>query len=408
MSVTIATRIFFFPELLEPPPLLELSSEPQAATPASPPASRAKSIQRIRVCFTCSLLRAPGPGPGSLDQCEQPPPHVLLDEGRPQRGARDLSQRLLAEAEVVRGDLVLAADRGMPVRRVVRAERDRHAGGPQRGQRVGVVAGIQAERDVARRAHLEHRAARGQLAHQLRILGGADAVAYAGDAEGEALADALGTVPLPGVDGEAEPGVARDREGARELAGGVVGLVAAHAEARHVGVRPLDRATGDLARLRRTEMADAAHHDPRLDPGLRACVVDSLRQRGEVLLVGQPDTGGVVGRRGELDVDRALLRAGDEVLVDDVAVVLARADDARRGVVGGEEVEEVAPAEAAVVVEDAVGHTDVVARGDAADQLRAGRALDVDVELGLGDRHAAVGRCSNGSWLKRTLWTATT
>src|SRR5215217_4820857 len=104
MSVTIATLIFFFAELLEPPPLLALSSEPQPATPAHASASRATSIQRIRVCFTCSLLRVPGPGPGSLDQCEQPPPHVLLDEGRPQGGARDLAQRLLPEAEVVRGD----------------------------------------------------------------------------------------------------------------------------------------------------------------------------------------------------------------------------------------------------------------------------------------------------------------
>src|SRR3712207_8293333 len=55
------------------------------------------------------------------------------------------------------------------------------------------------------------------------------------------------------------------------------------------------------------------------------------------LLVGEPDRGGVVGRRDQLDVERALLGAGAQVLERDVAVVLARADHARREVVGGEE-----------------------------------------------------------------------
>ena len=40
-----------------------------------------------------------------------------------------------------------------------------------------------------------------------------------------------------------------------------------------------------------------------------AGVVDALGERGEVLLVGQADVGGVVGRGGQLDVDRALGRA---------------------------------------------------------------------------------------------------
>src|SRR3954469_3366978 len=127
-----------------------------------------------------------------------------------------------------------------------------------------------------------------------------------------------------------------------------------------------------------------------------------------MLVVGEADPGGVVGRGGELDVDRPFGSAGHEVLVDDVAVVLARADDARGGVVGAQEVEEVAPAEAAVVIEDAVGDGDLVAGRDAADQVRPGRALDVDVQLGFGDRHAAAGRCSNGSCVETTLSTSTT
>jgi hypothetical protein len=45
---------------------------------------------------------------------------------------------------------------------------------------------------------------------------------------------------------------------------------------------------------------------------------------------------------------------------------------------------------------------------DPLDQVRARRALDMDVELGLRDAHAADGRCSNGSWVERTFWTSTT
>ena len=124
---------------------------------------------------------------------------------------------------------------------------------------------------------------------------------------------------------------------------------------------------------------------------------------GEVLLVGQPDAGRVVGRGGHLDVDRALGGAAHEVLVDDVAVVLAGADDAGGGVVGVEEVEEVAPHEAAVVADHAVGDAQAVAGGDPLHERGGRRALDVDVELGLGDAHAVAGRCWNGSCIEPTL-----
>ena len=127
-----------------------------------------------------------------------------------------------------------------------------------------------------------------------------------------------------------------------------------------------------------------------------------------MFLVGQADLRRVVGGGGQLDVDRALGGTRDEVLVDDVAVVLAGADDAGGGVVGVEEVEEVAPHERPVRPDHAVGDLDAVARGDALDQVRARRALDVDVELGLRDAHAADGRCSNGSWVERTFWTSIT
>src|SRR4051812_30271835 len=111
MSVTIATLIFFFAELLEPPPLLELSSEPQAADaaavlrpgsllggragPAPPLGPGARAAGRDarepdreqgdehpadQGVLHVLPPQGAGSGPGSLDQSEQPPPHVLLDE----------------------------------------------------------------------------------------------------------------------------------------------------------------------------------------------------------------------------------------------------------------------------------------------------------------------------------------
>ena len=80
-----------------------------------------------------------------------------------------------------------------------------------------------------------------------------------------------------------------------------------------------------------------------------------LRDAGEVLVVGEADVLAVVEAGDQLDVDRALGRAGREVLVGDVAVVVAGAD--RRGglVVGRQEVQEVGPGERAVGAEEVVG-----------------------------------------------------
>ena len=63
----------------------------------------------------------------------------------------------------------------------------------------------------------------------------------------------------------------------------------------------------------------------------------------------------MVGRGGELDVDRATGRARAQVLVGDVAVVLPGADHARGQVVGAQEVEEVRVAEAPVAAEQPLG-----------------------------------------------------
>ena len=79
-----------------------------------------------------------------------------------------------------------------------------------------------------------------------------------------------------------------------------------------------------------------AVHDLSLTIGDGEFVVeeqDTQTDAVEVLVVAEPYARGVVGRRGELDVDRVPARARTEVLVDDVAVVLAGADHARGEVV---------------------------------------------------------------------------
>jgi hypothetical protein len=107
-----------------------------------------------------------------------------------------------------------------------------------------------------------------------------------------------------------------------------------------------------------------------------------------VLLGVQFHERGVVRRDDQLDVDGAVAGAAREVLIGDVPVVLGRADDAGRAVVGLQEVEEVRVGEAVGTVEDAVGDWQVVALGESADQGRRSGPLEVDVQLGLGDQRS--------------------
>ncbi len=203
----------------------------------------------------------------------------------------------------------------------------------------------------------------------------------------EAAAHALGAGPLPGVDGAAEAGVGGDLERLGVRAGRVVRLVACHREAHDVGVRALRRVARHPQRGLHAEVANAGDQDATLDAvlGVIARVVDPARDAVDVLLVREADELRVVGRRRELDVDCSLACALDQVLVRDVAVVLAGADHARGLVVGVEEVEEVAVGEAVRSGEGALGDGEAVALGDAADQVRRSGALEVDVELDFGD-----------------------
>ena len=124
-----------------------------------------------------------------------------------------------------------------------------------------------------------------------------------------ALADGLRAGVLAGVDRAAEARLGDDRVGAREVAGREAGLVAAHVEPDEVGVRVLDRAPRDRLGRLDPEVPDAAREDAALDAVRGPGVVDAAGDAVPVLVVGEADGRGVVGRRDELDVDGALRRA---------------------------------------------------------------------------------------------------
>ena len=180
-----------------------------------------------------------------------------------------------------------------------------------------------------------------------------------------------------------------------EVARGEPGLVAGHREADDVGVGALGGVAGDAERLLDPEVAHGRDQDPSLDPGVAPGVVDSAGDAGEVLLVAQPDERGVVGRRGQLDVDRAASARTAQVLVGDVAVVLAGPDHARGQVVGARKSRKSRVAEASVAAEQALGERDAVTRGDPPHELGRRGALEMDVELGLGARSTWAG-CLSG------------
>src|SRR3954470_7023087 len=318
-------------------------------------------------------------------------------EARLDRGPREPDEVRVAHPEALAGDGVLATHARAEVGGVVGGERDPHAGVAQRRERMRLEAREHAEDDVAGRAALEDDPALGDLGDEPGVLDRPHAVPEPGDRQVERGAAALGAGPLAGVDAAAEPGGGGDRVGLGERARRVAGLVAGHLEADDVRVRARGGVAGDPQRLLDAEVADAREEDPRLDAVTGAGVVDPGRDPGEVVLVREADERGVVGRGDQLDVDRALRGARGEVLGGDVAVVLGGADDARRHVVGLQEVEEVAPGEAVGAREDAVWHPEPVALGDPADEVRGRGALEVDVQLRLGDHHARRSRIAGVS-----------
>ena len=108
-----------------------------------------------------------------------------------------------------------------------------------------------------------------------------------------------------------------------ELRRRVAGLVAGQVEADDVRVAVLGVAARRSPPPPRRRSCGSRRSGSAPRCRRRARVVDALGDPGVVLGVGEADRRGVVGRGDQLDVDRALGGAARQVLVGDVAVVLA-------------------------------------------------------------------------------------
>ena len=166
------------------------------------------------------------------------------------------------------------------------------------------------------------------------------------------------------MDRAAEAGVGDDLKHLGEVPRREARLVAGHREADDVRVGVLGGVAGDAERLLDPEVAHGRDEDAALDAGIAASLVDPARDPVPVLLVAQADERRVVGRGGQLDVDRAAACARAQILVRDVAVVLAGAHHAGSQVVGAQEVEEVGVAKAPVVPEQILRKRQPVALRD--------------------------------------------
>ena len=117
----------------------------------------------------------------------------------------------------------------------------------------------------------------------IRVIGSSSA---ARTLSGPAHSPAWIVHPRPASDG--------DREHLGEIVRREAGLVAGHREADDVRVGVLGGVARDAQRLLDAEVAHGRDQDPALDAGVAPGVVDPLRDRGQVLLVAEPDEPGMV------------------------------------------------------------------------------------------------------------------
>ena len=169
-----------------------------------------------------------------------------------------------------------------------------------------LIALVQAEHNVAGGTAFEHDLTPRELLDQGRVLDGAHPVADAGHGQVERRPHALRTIPFAGVDCAAQTRLRGDGERRREVAGGVVGLVARQVEAHHVRVGAGGRVARHIQRMVHTEVAHRDQLDSRLDSMVSTSVVDAPGDRGQVALAAQAGELSVVGGHDQLDVDRAL------------------------------------------------------------------------------------------------------
>ncbi|EGJ75334.1 putative adenosine deaminase [Streptomyces sp. Tu6071] len=241
---------------------------------------------------------------------------------------------------VAAGDLVLRREPRAEEERVVGAERHRDPGLEEGAQRDVRLLRVDAERHVRRRAHLARHARVGEAAQQDRVLGRAHPVPHArGVQVVEAVPYRGGARQLAPVRRREEPALARDREGAVEIARHPAPLVVGEPEADHALIGEAHREARERAGVERVLHAvrgdEDAHPEPGVARGRGDRVEDDLQGRDQAAERGRV--------RGRVDLDLQPPRAVAHVLLgrlaDEALDVLGRAQAGAGGVVEALEAE---------------------------------------------------------------------
>ena len=300
-------------------------------------------------------------------------------------------------------ELVGGAHRGVLPRelraeeqRVVRAQRDRRARREQLGERHRGEVGVDAERDVGDRAHLERHPGLHDAVEQLGVLGTAYAVPEPSRAEAvQALADVLGAAQLAAVRHQQQPGALGDPERAGEVARAAAALVVGQPEADDAATGVLPGEPRERARVEGVPGAVGRDHDRDAEPGALGGVADAVEdQVGEL---GDPAEPGRVAAGVDLDLQPppAVAHVVLGRLQHETAYVVGRAQHGSRHVVEALEAEPALLVGRAQlrgpVLDQRVGKHDPVALGELEERPVAHGAGEVEVEVGLRQgRHVAV------------------
>ena len=278
-------------------------------------------------------------------------------------------------------------------RRVVGVHRHRHAGVPERPDRVLLEAGHRAGGDVGRRADLERDAGLGEVGEQRGVLGRRGAVADPlGAAAGAATSQTVsGPVVSPACGTRVQPGGAGRVEVRLELRPRHADLRAAEPEADQPlgpvvdGVRRASRRRTGPRTRRGCRRSSAAPARSRARPRPGRPRSPRCRPRSACPRPGSSGRTEVYGVQVSSAYRSVLLGrhlAGD--LVGQVVDVLGRADQVDDREVDLDEVREVAELVEPAQLVQVAGHGAGVPGGQLADDPRRRRADVVDVQLGLG------------------------
>jgi hypothetical protein len=165
-------------------------------------------------------------------------------------------------------DLVLRVQPRAEQQRVVRPQRDRHAGLEQLPQRHVRRVRCDAERDIGRRADLERDGLRGEPLDQRRVLDGTDAMPDpVGVQHVQAGRDAGRAGQLAAVRDEHQPGPPGDAERAPEFLCRAAPLVVGQAEAGDAAPGVLRREPGERPGIQRMVSPVRRDDDRDSDPG---------------------------------------------------------------------------------------------------------------------------------------------